>query len=62
MDETVPQKPETVEFADPVIETRKRGISVVWLVPLVAILIGGWLVYKALTEKGPVITITLQEC
>jgi paraquat-inducible protein B len=37
-----------------------KGVSIVWIVPLVAFLIGGWLVYKAVTEKGPVITITFQ--
>jgi paraquat-inducible protein B len=60
MDKNAPQKPEVSEFAEPLIETRKRGISIVWLVPIVAILIGGWLVYKALMEKGPEITITFQ--
>jgi paraquat-inducible protein B len=38
----------------------KRGFSIVWLVPIVALAIGGWLAYKAITEKGPTITITFQ--
>jgi len=44
------------------VRTRKRHISfsIVWLVPLVAVLIGGWLVFKALSEKGPEITITFK--
>jgi len=42
------------------IRTRKRRISIVWLVPLVALAIGGWLVYKALSEKGPTVTITFK--
>jgi paraquat-inducible protein B len=42
------------------VRSRKRRISIVWLVPLVAILIGGWLVFKALSEKGPVISITFK--
>jgi paraquat-inducible protein B len=41
-----------------VVQTRKRHISIVWLVPIVAVLIGGWLAYKAFSEKGPTITIT----
>lgn len=45
--------------AEPVL-TRRRSISLVWLVPIAAALIGGWLVVKALTEKGPEITITFQ--
>jgi paraquat-inducible protein B len=42
------------------LKTRRRSLSLVWVVPLVAALIGGWLVVKALTEKGPVITITFR--
>ncbi len=42
---------------EPVVRTRK-ALSIVWVVPLVAALIGGWMVYKALSEKGPVITIS----
>ncbi|MBW1980489.1 MAG: MCE family protein [Deltaproteobacteria bacterium] len=38
----------------------KRSFSIVWLIPLVAALIGGWLAYKAYTEKGPTITITFK--
>jgi paraquat-inducible protein B len=45
--------------AQAVVKT-KKGISIVWVVPLVAILIGGWLAYKAITEKGPTITITFE--
>lgn len=36
----------------------RRGISIVWVVPLVALLIGGWLALKAYREKGPAITIS----
>jgi paraquat-inducible protein B len=39
---------------------RRISFSIVWLVPLVAVLIGGWLVFKALSEKGPEITITFK--
>jgi paraquat-inducible protein B len=42
-----------------VVKTRKQ-ISIVWLVPVVALAIGGWLAYKAITEKGPTITITFE--
>lgn len=36
----------------------KRGFSLVWIVPIVALVIGGWLAFKAINEKGPVIAIT----
>ena len=45
------------EVPEAVVQTR-RQISIVWLVPVVALLIGGWLAYKAISEKGPTITIT----
>ena len=36
------------------------SISVVWIIPLVAALIGGWLVWKSVSEKGPTITIVFK--
>ena len=39
---------------------RRRRFSLVWLVPIAAILVGGWLVVKTLTEKGPQITVTFK--
>lgn len=40
------------------IVSRER-ISAVWLLPLIALLIGGWLAYKAWSERGPTIHIEL---
>ena len=37
---------------------RKRRVSIVWVVPLVALAVGVMLAYKAISEKGPTITIT----
>src|SRR5690606_40110344 len=34
--------------------------QLVWLVPLVAALIGGWLAVKSILEQGPVISIVFQ--
>ncbi len=36
----------------------KRSISIIWVVPLAALLIGGWMGYKAWSEQGPTITIS----
>lgn len=47
------------DVPEAVVHTKKH-FSIVWLVPLVAVLIGGWLVYKAMSEKGPTITITFE--
>ncbi len=40
----------------PLIKERS-GVSLVWLIPLITALIGGWLVVKTLYEQGPQITI-----
>lgn len=39
------------------IEEESR-FSLIWIIPLVAFLVGGWLVYKVYSEKGEIITIT----
>jgi paraquat-inducible protein B len=46
---------EIQDIPEAMVHTR-RQISIVWLVPIVAILIGGWLAYKGLSEKGPMVT------
>ena len=35
-------------------------LSIIWLIPLVAALIGGWLAVRAIMEKGPTITISFK--
>lgn len=36
----------------------KKGFPIIWIIPLVAVLIGLGLIYKTVTEKGPSITIS----
>ena len=50
----------SLEAAPKAVVKTKRSFSIVWLVPVVALVIGGWLGYKALTTKGPTITITFE--
>jgi paraquat-inducible protein B len=38
----------------------KSSFSIIWVVPIIALLIGGWLSFKAMSEKGPEITITFE--
>jgi paraquat-inducible protein B len=45
------------EFSEPVVHARNRQLSLIWLVPVVAALIGGWLIYKTVSEKGPEVVI-----
>jgi len=37
---------------------RRERPSLVWLLPVLAVAIGGWLLFKTLSERGPTITIT----
>jgi paraquat-inducible protein B len=55
-----PNGPPTDDLPELLIEQR-RGFSLVWLIPLVAALIGLWLVYKTLSEEGPRITIHFKD-
>ncbi len=40
---------------------KSLGISVVWLIPLIAVIVGGWLAYRTISEKGPEIIIAFNE-
>jgi paraquat-inducible protein B len=37
---------------------RWRRISIIWLIPLVAIVVGGWLAWDTLSKEGPTISVT----
>jgi len=47
------------QFAQAVVEKR-RGPSIIWLIPIVAVLIGAWLLYKTISEQGPTIEISFK--
>ena len=49
-----------VEQAPEALVQTKRSFSIIWVVPIIALLIGGWLTFKAMSEKGPEITITFE--
>ncbi len=38
--------------------TERSGPSLVWIIPLLTALVGGWLIVKTLSEQGPVATIS----
>jgi paraquat-inducible protein B len=54
-----PSAPESDELPEARIE-RRRGISLVWLVPLVAGAIAIWLGYTTLRERGATVTISFE--
>jgi paraquat-inducible protein B len=37
---------------------KRAELPMVWFLPLIALLVSGWLIYKSVSEKGPVITIS----
>lgn len=37
---------------------RRTGLSWVWLIPLASVLIGGWLLWNTLAQRGPMVEIT----
>ncbi len=38
----------------------KSGVPLVWIIPILTLLVGGWLIAKTLSEKGPVVTISFK--
>lgn len=38
----------------------REGISAVWLVPFIALIFGGWLLYKSISERGIFITVQFE--
>lgn len=60
MSESTP-RPELDEIPEARAESRpRRRLPLVWIVPLVAVLVGGWLAVKTILEKGPTATITFR--
>jgi paraquat-inducible protein B len=51
-----PGPTEALDFPEAQVVKRDR-ISLVWLLPVLALLVGGWLAYKTLSERGPIITV-----
>ncbi len=39
----------------------RRGLSPIWIIPVVAALLGLWLAYKHFSEKGPEVTVTFED-
>ena len=53
--------PRDFDVPDAVAAPKRRFTpQLIWLVPIVAVLVGGWLAVKAVLEHGPTITITFK--
>jgi paraquat-inducible protein B len=55
-----PPRPDPTTLPEAEVKPKARGLQLVWLVPLVAALIGGWLAVKSILEQGPTITIVFK--
>ena len=40
--------------------SKQTGPSIVWLIPLITLLVGGWLIVKTVSEQGPEVTISFK--
>jgi paraquat-inducible protein B len=47
-----------VQFPPVSYTTRRRRLSTIWIVPIVAVLIGAWLAWDTLSKEGPTIRVT----
>jgi paraquat-inducible protein B len=57
------EDPDNIDIEElPEIAVKKKGgFSIVWIIPIVAALVGGWLVFKTISEKGPTIRISFSD-
>ena len=55
-----PPLPNPPEGAPEAIVKGRGGVSLVWLIPIIALLIGGWLAAKTYAERGPTVTIEVR--
>jgi len=56
-----PHEPDAQDLPEAVAVPRRRFTpQLIWIIPIVAVLVGGWLAAKAILERGPTITITFK--
>ena len=48
-----------MEISSPKV-SKRSGPSVVWIIPVVTLLVGSWLVFKTLSEQGPQVSISFK--
>jgi paraquat-inducible protein B len=56
-----PRRPDLPDIPEAVaVPKSRRSLQLVWVIPIVAALVGGWLAVKTILEQGPTITITFK--
>ncbi len=48
-----------MEISSPQV-SKRSGPSIVWIIPFITLLVGGWLIVKTLSEQGPQVTISFK--
>ena len=48
-----------MEISSPKV-SKHSGPSIIWVIPVVTLLVGGWLIFKTLSEQGPRVTISFK--
>src|SRR5690349_21026355 len=57
----LPRNPDFDELPEAAPEPKSRwSFQVIWLIPIVSALIGGYIAVKAIMDRGPTVTITFQ--
>ena len=57
----IPHRPDLPDIPEAVaVPKSRRSLQLVWVIPIVAALVGGWLAVKTILEQGPTITITFK--
>jgi paraquat-inducible protein B len=56
----MPTEQEKNAIKEAVWQEKKKGISTVWIVPIVALVIGAMLFFQSMSEKGPEVEITFK--
>jgi paraquat-inducible protein B len=56
-----PHRPDLPDIPEAVaVPKSRRSLQLVWVIPIVAALVGGWLAVKTILEQGPTITISFK--
>ena len=53
-------QPSPEKYAASATMKARRGFSIIWVVPIAALVVGCWLGVKAIREKGPLISIIFE--
>lgn len=48
-----------MEVANPEVK-KSSGPSVIWIIPIITLIVGGWLIVKTISEQGPQVTVSFK--